>query len=47
MDIVRTISKQYDLGGKDPDHVVELCNEVGTSYDARLFLGIILKFEQL
>ncbi|XP_059460849.1 helicase and polymerase-containing protein TEBICHI isoform X2 [Corylus avellana] len=28
MDIVRTISKQYDLGGKDPDHIVELCNEV-------------------
>ncbi|KAF4355301.1 hypothetical protein F8388_026571 [Cannabis sativa] len=28
MDIVRTISKAADLGGKDPDHVVELCNEV-------------------
>lgn len=28
MDIVRTIFKAADLGGKDPDHVVELCNEV-------------------
>lgn len=28
MEIVRTIPKQADLGGKDPDHVVELCNEV-------------------
>lgn len=30
MDIIRTISKTADLGGKDPDHIVELCNEVGT-----------------
>lgn len=29
MDIMRTISKGADLGGKDPDHIVELCNEVG------------------
>ncbi|KAL6985394.1 DNA-directed DNA polymerase [Sarracenia purpurea var. burkii] len=28
MDVVRTISKTADLGGKDPDHIVELCNEV-------------------
>ncbi|XP_058001762.1 helicase and polymerase-containing protein TEBICHI isoform X2 [Hevea brasiliensis] len=28
MDIVRTIPKAADLGGKDPDHIVELCNEV-------------------
>ncbi|KAM1247252.1 hypothetical protein TB2_043362 [Malus domestica] len=28
MDIVRTFPKAADLGGKDPDHVVELCNEV-------------------
>ncbi|KAM3282203.1 helicase and polymerase-containing protein TEBICHI isoform X2 [Capsicum chacoense] len=28
LDIVRTISKAADLGGKDPDHIVELCNEV-------------------
>ncbi|OWM86638.1 hypothetical protein CDL15_Pgr015673 [Punica granatum] len=28
MDIIRTISKGTDLGGKDPDHIVELCNEV-------------------
>ncbi|XP_059592184.1 helicase and polymerase-containing protein TEBICHI isoform X2 [Vitis vinifera] len=28
MDIIRTISKTADLGGKDPDHIVELCNEV-------------------
>ncbi|XP_052209368.1 helicase and polymerase-containing protein TEBICHI isoform X2 [Diospyros lotus] len=28
MDIVRTISKTADLGGKDPDHIVELCDEV-------------------
>ncbi|XAR70897.1 DNA-directed DNA polymerase [Bertholletia excelsa] len=28
MDIVRTVSKAADLGGKDPDHIVELCNEV-------------------
>lgn len=38
MDIVRTISKAADLGGKDPDHIVELCNEVGVSYGAKLFL---------
>ena len=30
MEVVRTISKAADLGGKDPDHVVELCNEVHT-----------------
>lgn len=29
MNIVRTIAKAADLGGKDPDHIVELCNEVG------------------
>jgi len=29
MELSRTISKVADLGGKDPDHVVELCNEVG------------------
>ncbi|MBA0816932.1 hypothetical protein Gohar_001542, partial [Gossypium harknessii] len=28
LDLVRTIPKAVDLGGKDPDHVVELCNEV-------------------
>lgn len=28
MEIVRTIRKMADLGGKDPDHIVELCNEV-------------------
>lgn len=28
MDIVRTVLRAADLGGKDPDHVVELCNEV-------------------
>ncbi|CAJ1972305.1 unnamed protein product [Sphenostylis stenocarpa] len=28
MELSRTISKNADLGGKDPDHVVELCNEV-------------------
>lgn len=28
MDIVRTIPRAADLGGKDPDHIVELCNEV-------------------
>lgn len=32
MEIVKTIPKATDLSGKDPDHVVELCNEVGTSY---------------
>lgn len=30
MDIARTLRKAADLGGKDPDHVVELCNEVMT-----------------
>jgi hypothetical protein len=29
MELSRTIPKGADLGGKDPDHVVELCNEVG------------------
>lgn len=28
MEIRRTLPKAADLGGKDPDHVVELCNEV-------------------
>ncbi|KAF6176332.1 hypothetical protein GIB67_011121 [Kingdonia uniflora] len=28
MDLVRTIPIAADLGGKDPDHIVELCNEV-------------------
>ncbi|MBA0873433.1 hypothetical protein Goshw_002175 [Gossypium schwendimanii] len=28
LDLVRTIPKAVDLGGKDPDHIVELCNEV-------------------
>ncbi|KAH9571445.1 hypothetical protein CY35_02G094300 [Sphagnum magellanicum] len=28
MELVRTIQKEADLGGKDPDHVVELCHEV-------------------
>ncbi|KAJ4950046.1 hypothetical protein NE237_026878 [Protea cynaroides] len=28
MNIVRTIPKTAYLGGKDPDHIVELCNEV-------------------
>lgn len=28
MEIVRSIRKGADLGGKDPDHVVELCHEV-------------------
>lgn len=28
MEVVRSIRKGADLGGKDPDHVVELCHEV-------------------
>ncbi|XP_019089726.1 PREDICTED: helicase and polymerase-containing protein TEBICHI-like isoform X2 [Camelina sativa] len=28
MEVVRTIPKVADMGGKDPDHIVELCNEV-------------------
>lgn len=32
MDIVRTIPRSADLGGKDPDHIVELCNEVWMAY---------------
>ena len=28
MEVVRTIRKSADLAGKDPDHIVELCNEV-------------------
>ncbi|CAH9090445.1 unnamed protein product [Cuscuta epithymum] len=28
MEIVRTLPKTAELGGKDPDHIVELCNEV-------------------
>ncbi|RZC90345.1 hypothetical protein C5167_031057 [Papaver somniferum] len=28
MELIRTIPRTADLGGKDPDHVVELCNEV-------------------
>lgn len=29
MELCRTMPKVADLAGKDPDHVVELCNEVG------------------
>lgn len=32
MEIVRTMSKATELGGKDPDHIVELCNEVGSHF---------------
>ncbi|URD79344.1 HELICc [Musa troglodytarum] len=28
MNVVRIISKTADVGGKDPDHIIELCNEV-------------------
>ena len=28
MELVRTIPKRAELGGKDPDQIVELCNEV-------------------
>lgn len=28
MDVVRTILTAANLGGKDPDHIVELCDEV-------------------
>uniref|UniRef100_A0A516IJI0 Helicase and polymerase-containing protein TEBICHI n=1 Tax=Turnera subulata TaxID=218843 RepID=A0A516IJI0_9ROSI len=28
MNVIRTIPRAADLGGKDPDHIVELCNEV-------------------
>ncbi|KAG9455791.1 hypothetical protein H6P81_000299 [Aristolochia fimbriata] len=28
MEIVRTIPSSANIGGKDPDHIVELCNEV-------------------
>lgn len=40
MEIIRTIPKAADLGGKDPDHVVELCNEVGTFYIRSLSLSL-------
>lgn len=49
MEVVRTIRKAADLGGKDPDHVVELCNEVQTLYPLFPFneagLGVNLNFE--
>lgn len=28
MDVIRALPKTADLGGKDPDHIVELCNEI-------------------
>ena len=28
MNVVRVIPKGVDLAGKDPDHIVDLCNEV-------------------
>ncbi|CAN8229667.1 unnamed protein product [Cochlearia groenlandica] len=28
MEVVRIIPKSADMGGKDPDHIVELCNEI-------------------
>lgn len=28
MEVVRTISRAADIGGKDPDHIVQLCNEI-------------------
>jgi DNA polymerase theta len=30
MNIVRVLPKVADLGGKDPDHIVALCNEVNS-----------------
>jgi hypothetical protein len=31
MNIVRVLPKIADIGGKDPDHIVELCNEVNST----------------
>ncbi|WZZ24164.1 hypothetical protein YC2023_007565 [Brassica napus] len=28
MEVVRTLPKAADMGGKDPDHIIELCNEL-------------------
>lgn len=28
MKVVRTIPKTSNLAGRDPDHIVEMCNEV-------------------
>ncbi|CAN6911688.1 unnamed protein product [Brassica oleracea] len=28
MEVVRTLPKAADIGGKDPDHIIELCNEI-------------------
>lgn len=41
MEVVRTIRKAADLGGKDPDHVVELCNEVQTLYPFSLLMKLV------
>lgn len=41
MEIVRTIPKAADLGGKDPDHIVELCNEVRTTFFSFLSEAIV------
>lgn len=41
MEIVRTMSKAAELGGKDPDHIVELCNEVGSHF-IKILLAKIL-----
>ena len=45
MEIVRMIRDSADLGGKDPDHIVELCHEVPSSsilspliYSVRIFV---------
>lgn len=40
MEIIRMIRDSADLGGKDPDHIVELCHEVRLS----LFLSSTINY---
>lgn len=42
MELSRTIPKGADLGGKDPDHVVELCNEVRNLKSQSHFLHLVI-----
>lgn len=44
MDIIRMMPKTADLGGKDPDHITELCNEVAFNVNLDSVLQCIIFF---
>jgi DNA polymerase theta len=38
MNVVRVLPKVADHGGKDPDHIVELCNEVNLLFTLQVLV---------